>query len=100
MTLKEKVNKARASSGKNRQKLREEFYQIIDQGGMNPREAVRNFRIMIGKSQPEFAQFTGVSLKVLRDFEQGKGNPTLKTLEKLLTGSGLELKVDRMKLKN
>lgn len=87
--------KPRATSGKNRQEYRREFYAAVDSGTLTPQEAVRRFRIMTGKTQPEFAEFIGISLRVLRAFEQGRGNPTLATVEKMLTGSGLELKVGR-----
>lgn len=50
---------------------------------------------MIGKNQKDFAKFVGVSLRTLVDFEQGKGNPTISTIEKMLTGSGLVLTVGR-----
>jgi DNA-binding XRE family transcriptional regulator len=50
---------------------------------------------MIGKNQNDFAKFVGVSLRTLVDFEQGKGNPTISTIEKMLTGSGLVLTVGR-----
>jgi transcriptional regulator with XRE-family HTH domain len=42
-----------------------------------------------------FAEFTGVPRRVVMEFEQGRGNPTLKTLEKLLKGSGLKIGLQR-----
>lgn len=87
--------KQRIAPRKNIQQLRVEFYENVDQNRLTPREAVRQFRIMVGKTQEEFADFAGVSLKSLRDLEQGIGNQTLKTVEKLLYGSGLKLTVGR-----
>lgn len=41
-------------------------------------------------SQEEFANEIGLSVSLLRDIEHGRGNPTLKTLEKTFAGLGLE----------
>ena len=75
--------------------LRREFYAAVDRGGLSPRAAVRAYRKMLGKTQREFAAFVRVAPRILIAFEQGKGNPTLKTMQRLLRGSGLELKVGR-----
>ena len=78
-----------------RQQHRIEFYKRVDEGSLTPREAVKLFRKVLGMNQIEFAQWANVPKKTLLDFEQGKGNPTMQTLEKMLKGSGLELKVGR-----
>lgn len=80
---------------KDRNKLRVEFYQAIDDGGLTPRDAVKKFRKMLGLTQREFAKAFQISPRILMDFEQGKGNPTLATIDKMLTASGLELRVVR-----
>ena len=41
-------------------------------------------------SQEEFANEIGLSVSLLRDIEHGRDNPTLKTLEKIFAGLGLE----------
>ena len=41
-------------------------------------------------SQEEFANEIGLSVSLLRDIEHGRGNPTLKTLEKIFIGLGME----------
>lgn len=41
----------------------------------------------------EYSRLTGVSARVIQDIEQGRGNPTLGTVEKLLTPFGLKLAV-------
>jgi transcriptional regulator with XRE-family HTH domain len=80
---------------KSREELRTEFYKAIDEGSLTPREAVKRFRQMLGLSQRDFATKFKISPRILMAFEQGRGNPTLKTVKKMLTGSGLELKVGR-----
>ncbi len=80
---------------KTRNELRTEFYQEVDQGTLTPREAVKKFRRMLGLSQREFAKRFDISPRILMAFEQGKGNPTLATIKKMLTASGLELRVAR-----
>ena len=72
-----------------------EFYKAVDEQTMNIQQAVLHYRYMLGMNQVEFAKFTEVPLKSIRDFEQGKSNPTIKTIEKMLTGSGLEIGVKR-----
>lgn len=42
-------------------------------------------------TQEMLADISGVSLRTLKQFESGKGNPTLETLTKLSEALGLEL---------
>ena len=44
-------------------------------------------------TQEILAQLSGVSLRTLKQFESGKGNPTLQTLQKLGDALGLEITV-------
>lgn len=44
-------------------------------------------------TQGALAQLSGVSLRALKQFESGKGNPTLQTLQKLGDALGLEVAV-------
>jgi DNA-binding XRE family transcriptional regulator len=78
-----------------RNELRRLFYEGIDRNEWGLRVALRKFRLMLGMTQSEFAEFTGVPRRVVMEFEQGRGNPTLKTLEKLLKGSGLKIGLQR-----
>ena len=43
-------------------------------------------------TQEQLADISGVSLRTLKQFESGKGNPTLQTLTKLASVLGLEVK--------
>ena len=78
-----------------RQQRRQEFYKKVEQGSYSLRKAILEYRYMLGKSQADFAEFTGVPIRTIQDFEQGKANPTLKTIDKMLRGSGLEVGVRR-----
>jgi transcriptional regulator with XRE-family HTH domain len=42
-------------------------------------------------TQEVLAQLSGVALRTLKQFESGKGNPTLQTLQKLGGALGLEV---------
>ena len=42
-------------------------------------------------SQVMLADLSGVSLRALKQFESGKGNPTLETLSKLADALGMEV---------
>lgn len=44
-------------------------------------------------TQETLAQLSGVALRTLKQFESGKGNPTLQTLQKLGHALGLEVTV-------
>ena len=72
------IDAKRASSKRDKQQQRKKFYQAVDQGELTLRDAVRQFRIMTGKNQKDFAKFVGVSLRTLVEFEQGHGkwNPS------------------------
>ncbi len=48
-------------------------------------------------TQETLAQLSGVGLRTLKQFESGKGNPALQTLQKIADALGLEVS---LKLKN
>ena len=75
--------------------LRNELYARVDAGDLTLVEAVKRMRKIAGRSQAEYARLVGVSPRVLIEFERGVGNPTVKTLQKLLAPFGLELTVRR-----
>jgi transcriptional regulator with XRE-family HTH domain len=78
--------------------LRVEFYERVKAGDLGLAEAVRIMRRIAGKTQAEYAKLVGVSPRVLIDFERGVGNPTLRSLEKMLEPFGLEVTVRRRPL--
>jgi transcriptional regulator with XRE-family HTH domain len=48
-------------------------------------------------TQETLAQLSGVGLRTIKQFESGKGNPTLQTIQKIADVLGLEVS---LKLKN
>ncbi len=53
--------------------------------------AIRARRKELRLTQQSLSELSAVSLHTISDIESGKGNPTLETLEQLLTPLGLEL---------
>jgi DNA-binding XRE family transcriptional regulator len=74
-----------------RKAMRAELYEKIDRGEVTPQEAVKTLRQIAGLSQTEFAKKVKVSLVSLKAIESGAGNPTIKTLMRLLSIGGLTL---------
>jgi transcriptional regulator with XRE-family HTH domain len=72
------------------------LYERAKQGDLGLVEAVRMMRRIAGKTQAEYAHVVGVSPRVLIDFERGVGNPTLRSLQRMLTPFGFELTVRRL----
>ena len=58
---------------------------------------IKKRREMLQVNQEMLAELSGVSLRTLKQFESGKGNPTLKTIINLADALGLEL---TLKVKN
>ncbi|BAV09598.1 hypothetical protein FLA_5649 [Filimonas lacunae] len=49
---------------------------------------------MLGLLQPDLADVAGISTRTIQLVEQGKGNPSLETLYKLIHPLGLTFKVE------
>ena len=75
--------------------LRTQLYERAKRADLGLIEAVKMMRKIAGKTQAEYATLVGVSPRVLIDFERGVGNPTVKTLEKMLAPFHFELTVRR-----
>lgn len=75
--------------------VRAELYARADRGELDLREAIKMMRTIAGRSQVEYAQLVGVSPRVLIEFERGIGNPTLRTLEKMIAPLGMEITLRR-----
>ena len=54
-------------------------------------QTVKKRRKVLNVNQEEVALLSGVGLRTLKHFESGKGNITLKNLQKILEVLGLEL---------
>jgi len=57
-------------------------------------ESLKKRRITLQVNQETLAMLSGVGLRTVKQFESGKGNPTLETLQKLADVLGLELKLE------
>lgn len=55
------------------------------------REVIRERRAVLGISQLDLAEMAGISIATVKDIERGAGNPSLKTIEKILEVLGLEM---------
>jgi transcriptional regulator with XRE-family HTH domain len=85
----------KANHKQRRAELRDELYARVAAGDLSLVEAVKRMRKIAGRSQAAYARLVGVSPRVLIEFERGVGNPTVKTLQKLLAPFDLELTVRR-----
>jgi len=73
-------------------RMKEELYRGLAQGDISIREATRRMRKILGMSQKEYAQkVADISPRILSEFENGSGNPTLATLEKIAIPFGLKI---------
>ena len=46
---------------------------------------------MLGISQQDLADYSGVGISTVKDLERGVGNPSLQTLQKMLDVVGMEM---------
>ncbi|MHA8081846.1 helix-turn-helix domain-containing protein [Aquirufa sp. A-Brett2-15D] len=60
----------------------------------NIKEMLKLRRITLQTTQETLSILSGVSLRTVKQFESGKGNPTLDTLQKIADVLGLELKLE------
>ncbi len=56
-------------------------------------EAIKKRREILGVTQQDLAELSGVGLRTLKALESGKSNPTFETLNKLAEVLGMELKL-------
>ena len=60
-------------------------------GALGLADACRYMRACDGLTQAQFAQRVGVSAKVIKEIEGGKGNPTLASLKRVASSMGLNV---------
>lgn len=58
---------------------------------MNVGTVIKERRTLLGISQQDLADFSGVGISTIKDLERGVGNPSIKTLKKILDVVGLEI---------
>ena len=72
--------------------MKEELYLGLAKGDIDIREATRQMRKILGMTQKEYAKkVTCISPRILSEFENGTGNPTLATLQKMASPFGLKV---------
>ena len=54
-------------------------------------KTIKEPREMLNVTQATLAELSGVGLRTLKQFESGKANPTLQTIEKLCDVLGLQV---------
>ncbi len=52
---------------------------------------IKKRRALLGLSQQDLAEFAVVGIATIKDIERGKGNPSLHTLQRIMTVLGLEM---------
>lgn len=57
-------------------------------------KSIKNRRKELGITQPHLAELASISINTLYKLERGKGNPSLKVINKLIEVLGLELKIE------
>ena len=73
-------------------RMKEELYLDLAQGDIGIREATRRMRKILGMNQKEYAQKVAhISPRILSEFENDSGNPTLATLEKIALPFGMQV---------
>jgi len=55
---------------------------------------IRARREVLGIDQRTLSEISGVAVHTLSNIESGNGNPTVKSLDKVLAALGMELRVD------
>lgn len=58
---------------------------------MSLREVIKARRKVLGISQQDPAEMSGISLPTVKDIERGLANPSLSTISKLLDVLGMEI---------
>lgn len=60
-------------------------------GLMNIAEVIKNRRKTLAISQQDLAEMAGIGLATIKDIERGRGNPSLKTVSKIMDVLGMEI---------
>lgn len=57
-------------------------------------DQIKERRKVLDVTQETLSEVSGVGLRTLKQFESGKGNPTLDTLQKICDALGMEVKLE------
>lgn len=58
---------------------------------MNIGATIKERRALLGISQQDLSDYSGVGISTIKDLERGIGNPSVETLGKILDVVGLEM---------
>ena len=58
---------------------------------MNISQIIKDRRLQLELTQQDLADYTELSLRIIKSIEAGKGNPTFSTLSKIAEILGLEI---------
>jgi y4mF family transcriptional regulator len=61
-------------------------------------EDIKQRRQLLGITQTDLSELSGVGLRTIVNLENGKGNPTLKVLSTIAEALGMEIKLEVKKL--
>lgn len=56
-------------------------------------QLIKERRNLLGLTQQDLADYTGLSLRIIKSIESGKGNPSICTLGKIAEVLGLEIEM-------
>ena len=54
-------------------------------------KVIKERRALLGISQQDLSDYSGVGISTVKDLERGKGSPSIETLKKILDVMGLEM---------
>ena len=74
---------------------KEELFDAVESNAYDIGKAIFLMRRSTGINRQDFSKKIGVTRRTLEEIEQGRGNPTVKTLEKILGIFGFELALKR-----
>ena len=58
---------------------------------MDVGNTIKERRALLGISQQDLADYSGVGISTVKDLERGVGNPSMETLRKVLDVVGMEM---------
>lgn len=61
---------------------------------------IKERRILLGITQQDLADISGVALRTIKQIEAGKGNPSINTLNKIVNVLGMSLDLSIKNLDN
>lgn len=75
-------------------RIKSEVYCTMKYGNL-----IKDRRAVLGLTQQDLSDYTGLSVRIIKSIEAEKGNPSLNTLEKIAEILGLEI-VMKVKMVN